>query len=67
MASLIGMVFQDFEDQLFSTNVELEVAFGPENLRIARPEIERRIQSYLSFVGLEKLRRREPATLSGGQ
>jgi cobalt transport protein ATP-binding subunit len=67
MAGLIGMVFQDFEDQLFSTNVELEVAFGPENLRIARPEIERRIQSYLSFVGLEKLRRREPATLSGGQ
>jgi len=67
MAGLIGMVFQDFEDQLFSTNVELEVAFGPENLRVAPREIERRIQTYLSFVGLEKLRRREPATLSGGQ
>ena len=67
MAGLIGMVFQDFEDQLFSTNVELEVAFGPENLRVAPQEIERRIRTYLSFVGLEKLRRREPATLSGGQ
>jgi cobalt transport protein ATP-binding subunit len=67
MAGLVGMVFQDFEDQLFSTNVELEIAFGPENLRISPPEIERRIRSYLSFVGLEKLRRREPATLSGGQ
>ncbi len=29
MAELVGMVFQDFEAQLFSTNVELEVAFGP--------------------------------------
>ncbi len=67
MAGIIGMVFQDFEDQLFSTNVELEMAFGPENLRISRLEIERRVQHYLSFVGLEKLRRREPATLSGGQ
>jgi energy-coupling factor transport system ATP-binding protein len=67
MAGIIGMVFQDFEDQLFSTNVELEMAFGPENLRISRPEIESRVQHYLSFVGLEKLRRREPATLSGGQ
>ena len=67
MAGIIGMVFQDFEDQLFSTNVELELAFGPENLSISRPEIERRIQQYLPFVGLEKLRRRDPATLSGGQ
>jgi energy-coupling factor transport system ATP-binding protein len=34
---------------------------------LTRPEIKRRIDRYLSFVGLEKLRRREPATLSGGQ
>jgi energy-coupling factor transport system ATP-binding protein len=67
MARLVGLVLQDFEAQLFSTNVELEMAFGPENHCLTRPEIKRRIDRYLSFVGLEKLRRREPATLSGGQ
>jgi energy-coupling factor transporter ATP-binding protein EcfA2 len=67
MSRLVGMVLQDFEAQLFSTNVELEMAFGPENLCLLRPEIERRIQRYLAFVGLEKLRNREPASLSGGQ
>lgn len=67
MSHLIGLVLQDFEAQLFSTNVELEMAFGPENHCLPRPEIERRIQHYLTFVGLEKFRHREPATLSGGQ
>jgi energy-coupling factor transport system ATP-binding protein len=67
MSRSVGLVLQDFEAQLFSTNVELEMAFGPENHCLPRQEIERRIQSYLSFVGLEKLRQREPATLSGGQ
>ena len=67
MSRLVGLVLQDFEAQLFSTNVELEMAFGPENHCLPRPEIGRRIHSYLTFVGLEKLRHREPATLSGGQ
>jgi energy-coupling factor transporter ATP-binding protein EcfA2 len=67
MSRIVGLVLQDFEAQLFSTNVELEMAFGPENHCLPRPEIERRIQQYLSFVGLEKMRQREPATLSGGQ
>ena len=31
----IGLVLQDFESQLFSTVVELEVAFAPENLGLA--------------------------------
>jgi energy-coupling factor transporter ATP-binding protein EcfA2 len=67
MSRLVGLVLQDFEAQLFSTNVELEMAFGPENHCLPRSEIERRIQTYLTFVGLEKLRYREPASLSGGQ
>jgi len=67
MSHLVGLVLQDFESQLFSTNVELEMAFGPENHCLPRGEIERRIQRYLAFVGLEKLRHREPASLSGGQ
>lgn len=63
----VGLVLQDFEAQLFSTNVELEMAFGPENLCVLRDEIKRRVDRHLAFVGLEKLRRREPASLSGGQ
>jgi energy-coupling factor transport system ATP-binding protein len=67
MSRTVGLVLQDFEAQLFSTNVELEMAFGPENHCLPRSAIEHRIQRYLTFVGLEKLRQREPASLSGGQ
>ena len=67
MAEIVGLVFQDFEAQLFSTNVELEVAFGPENFAVPREEIARRIDESLSYVGLEAFRHRPPSTLSGGQ
>ncbi len=67
MAEIVGLVFQDFEAQLFSTNVELEVAFGPENFAVPREEIARRIDESLAYVGLEAFRHRSPSTLSGGQ
>ena len=67
LAEKVGMVFQDFEAQLFSTNVELEVAFGPENFAVPREEIARRIDENLKYVGLEAFRDRLPSTLSGGQ
>ncbi len=67
MADTVGIVFQDFEAQLFSTNVELEVAFGPENLCIEPVEIIDRIDKSLKIVKLDDLRRRPPSTLSGGQ
>lgn len=67
MASLVGMVFQDFEAQLFSTNVELEVAFAPENFAVPLAEMRRRVARCLALTGLTGLERREPATLSGGQ
>jgi energy-coupling factor transporter ATP-binding protein EcfA2 len=67
MSRTVGLVLQDFEAQLFSTNVELEVAFGPENLRLNREEIGRRIEHYLAFAGIEALRNRDSASLSGGQ
>ncbi len=67
MSRIVGLVLQDFEAQLFSTNVELELAFGPENHAIPREEIEARIRRILPLIGLENYRGREPATLSGGQ
>src|SRR5918994_519056 len=53
----VGLVFQDFEAQLFSTNVALEVAFGPENLGVEREEMVRRVESVLRRVGLRGVRR----------
>ena len=67
LAENVGIVFQDFEAQLFSTNVELEIAFGPENFAVPREEIGRRIEENLKYVGLEEFRNRPPFTLSGGQ
>ncbi len=67
MSRTVGVVFQDFEAQLFSTTVELEMAFGPESHCLPPSEIERRIEHYLSFIGLKPYRHRAPATLSGGE
>lgn len=66
-ARRVGLVFQDFEAQLFSTNVALEVAFGPENFGIPREEIGRRVRKALSLVGLDGVEGRDPSRLSGGQ
>ncbi len=66
-AQEVGLVFQDFEAQLFSTNVALEVAFGPENFQIEREEMVRRVHEVLGQVRLEGFEDRTPATLSGGQ
>lgn len=63
----VGLVFQDFEAQLFSTNVALEVAFGPENFAVERDEMVRRVESVLGRVRLDGFEGRQPATLSGGQ
>ncbi len=67
LAKDIGMVFQDFESQLFSTNIELECAFGLENFGVARDEIINRIKESLFKVGLLGFEKRNPTTLSGGE
>lgn len=67
LAGRIAMVFQDFEAQLFSTNVRLEVAFGPAQLGVAPAEIARRVDAALADVDLHGLGARDPRSLSGGQ
>jgi cobalt transport protein ATP-binding subunit len=62
-----AMVFQDYESQLFRTTVELEVAFGPENLCLSRDEILKRVRRSLELVGLVGLEKRYSFALSGGQ
>jgi energy-coupling factor transport system ATP-binding protein len=66
-AQEVGLVFQDFEAQLFSTNVALEVAFGPENFSVERQEMIERVERVLGQVRLNGFEKRTPATLSGGQ
>ncbi|MEU5551907.1 MULTISPECIES: ABC transporter ATP-binding protein [unclassified Micromonospora] len=67
VAQHIGIVFQDFESQLFATSVTLELAFGLENLAVETTEMRQRVEDYLRLLRLTELRDREPATLSGGQ
>ncbi len=67
LAGEIGIVFQDFESQLFCSTVELEVAFTPQNLGLPREEIGKRVRRCLELVGLRGFEKRDPATLSGGE
>jgi len=67
LAGRVGIVFQDFEAQLFSTNVGLEVGFAPQQLGLARDEILARTMRALDAVGLHGFAARDPATLSGGE
>lgn len=67
IATMLGIVFQNPDNQLFSPTVEDEVAFGPENLCLAREEIIRRVDDSLRKVGMVKYRLSAPHRLSGGQ
>jgi energy-coupling factor transport system ATP-binding protein len=67
VASRVGMVFQDFEAQLFSTNVAHEVAFAMEQVGMERGEMARRIRPALESVGLAGFEHRDPTSLSGGE
>jgi energy-coupling factor transport system ATP-binding protein len=67
LAARMGLLFQDFEAQLFCTRVDQEVAFGPENLALPHDELLPRVAHCLGLVGLSGLEARNPAALSGGQ
>jgi len=63
----VGLVFQNPENQIVGTIVEDDVAFGPENLGLATPDIRRRVDEALARVRMTELKGRSPSTLSGGQ
>ena len=64
---VVGMVFQNPDNQIVATIVEDDVAFGPENLGIEPKEIKKRVDDALKSVNMYELRHREPHKLSGGQ
>ena len=65
--STVGMVLQNPDNQLVSTIVEEDVAFGPENLGVPSEEIRRRVDDALRAVGMYEYRTYAPQLLSGGQ
>lgn len=65
--SRTASVFQHPEDQMVTSIVADDVAFGPENLRIAQPEIASRVDAALAAVGMKDRARSDPSDLSGGQ
>lgn len=65
--STVGMVLQNPDNQLVSTIVEEDVAFGPENLGVPPEEIRRRVDDALKAVGMYEYREHAPHKLSGGQ
>ncbi len=63
----VGMVFQNPDNQIVANVVEEDVAFGPENLGVASPEIRKRVDNALKQVGMYEYREHAPHLLSGGQ
>jgi biotin transport system ATP-binding protein len=63
----IGLIFQNSDNQIVGQTVAEDVAFGPENLRLPRTEVESRVKEALGAVDLSELTEQPPHTLSGGQ
>lgn len=62
-----GMVFQNPDNQLVSSIVEDDVAFGPENLGVEPKLIRKRVDEALESVNMGEYKRKAPHLLSGGQ
>jgi energy-coupling factor transporter ATPase len=67
LATKVGMVFQDPENQLVTVDVEREIAFGLENLGFPRELMAKRVEEALDTVGIAGLRHRTVNELSGGE
>ena len=67
MSRDVGLVFQDPEGQLCTLFLEDEIAFGPENLKVARDELVVRVNSLLDMISLKHSRYDSVFELSGGQ
>ena len=63
----LGLVFQNPDDQIVTSVVEDDVAFGPENLGLPREQIAERVARELRRVAMQDYARADPARLSGGQ
>jgi energy-coupling factor transport system ATP-binding protein len=67
LARQVGFVFQNPDQQIFAYSLWHEAAFGLEQQKLAKSEIEARVMHALQAVGLYDLRERHPRELSRGQ
>ncbi|MGI6486030.1 MAG: ABC transporter ATP-binding protein [Tepidanaerobacteraceae bacterium] len=67
IGSKVGLVFQNPDNQLFSTTVFDEIIFGPENLCLQKQKIQDRAQRSMELTGIQNLANRAPGQLSGGE
>lgn len=67
LATHVGLVFQNPDNQLFALSVEKDVAFGLENLGLPREQMQKEVTWALEKTGISDLRERPPHELSGGQ
>ncbi len=63
----VGMVFQNPDNQIVSSIVEEDVAFGVENIGVPADECRKRVDEALKTVGMYDYRLKTPSKLSGGQ
>lgn len=63
----VGFIFQDSDSQLFCSNVEEEIAFGPRQMGLAEAEVSARVDDICKLLDIGKLRTRAPYHLSGGE
>ena len=64
---MVGMVFQNPDNQIVGMSVEEDVSFGPGNLRLHPSEIRKRVEESLDLVGMNNYAKRTPHTLSNGE
>lgn len=67
LPSRVGIVFQNSDDQLFSSTIFDDVAFGPLNLQLPPDEVRQRVSESLAKVGMTGEELRVPFHLSGGE
>ena len=67
LARIVGMVFQDPENQLVSENPVSEIAFGLENMGLDRLQMRKRVEEVMASLRLSSLRDKRVSELSGGQ
>jgi energy-coupling factor transport system ATP-binding protein len=65
--SMVGLIFQDPDDQVFSATVYEDVAFGPLNLGLSREEADKRVKRTLDIVKMNEYINKSPLHLSYGQ
>ncbi|MCF7948940.1 MAG: energy-coupling factor ABC transporter ATP-binding protein [Spirochaetia bacterium] len=63
----VGLVFQDADSQIVGQTVRQDIAFGPQNLRLSKDVVEKRVESALQTLDLYNLADHRPHQLSGGE